>query len=72
MTSREQIAKLIPGGVPDIKESVRLVSDLVTLASDNPEIDVDAATKTMEQAARAIFAQSILIAELENELAAAS
>lgn len=58
---RRMVAAVVPGGVPDHDKRVRLVADLTHLASETPEVDVEAMRETLYAAARALFADALLM-----------
>lgn len=64
--SLDQIKALIPDGVVGGKERMTLVADLVTLAGDSPELDVDTMVETMQKAARVIFADGLRLKDWEE------
>src|SRR5205085_11641558 len=65
---REQIRALVAGGVPDINGRYALVSDLIGLGDEQPEVDLEAQHEILLRAARAIFADGLLLDSGESRL----
>lgn len=65
--TRDQIAAIIPGGVPDIHTRAKLISELVSLVQEMPEVDPEAQDKIVTAAARAIFADGLML-DIEREM----
>lgn len=63
--ARRYIDALIEGGVPDSEQRIGLVTGLLTLSGENPEIDVDEAGEIQLRAARAIFADGLALADTD-------
>lgn len=64
---RDQIAALVPGGVPDPVERAKMVVDLLELDAEIPETDPEAMSEVVVKAARALLADLLLIDKLESE-----
>lgn len=58
---RDEIDLLIPGGVINGRDRLTLVSDLLTLAGDAPEVDIEATVDIMQRAARVVFTDGLLL-----------
>jgi hypothetical protein len=65
--TREQIAAIIPGGVPDIRTRAKLISELVSLVQEMPEVDPEAQDEIVTAAARAIFADGLML-DIDREM----
>lgn len=63
MTARDQIAAVVPGGVPDITTRARLCGELFELTQEMPEVDVDEMRETVFRGMRAIFADGLMLDE---------
>lgn len=63
--ARRYIDALIDGGVPDNEQRLALVTGLLQLSGENPEIDVDEAGEIQLRAARAIFADGLALADTD-------
>jgi hypothetical protein len=63
--ARRYIDALVPGGVPDREQRVKLVVDLLQLTDEAPEIDVDASNDILTRAARCVFADGLAIADID-------
>lgn len=61
--TRDQIAVLVPGGVPDIPTRAKLMTELMSLAQEVPEVDPEVQSEIVTAAARAIFADGLLLEE---------
>lgn len=67
MTARDQIAAVVPGGVPDISTRAKLCGELFELTGELPEVDVDEMRETLFRAMRAIFADGLML-DQEREM----
>lgn len=64
--TRDQIASLVPGGVPCVEDRARLVAELLSMDAEIPEVDEEVASEAVVRAARALLADMLLIDQLES------
>lgn len=59
---QDAVKLLVPGGGVGGDERMRLVVDLLELSGEAPEVDVNTMRQIIEQAARVVFADGLLLA----------